>query len=110
MVAADGLEQRRLARAIRADHGGEGARCRREGNLVQDLPIAQGNGKSADIDHRDHQAKAARLRSKIQRKKGPPTAAVTMPMGNSAGATINRLTASATNRNDAPSKAVAGSR
>ena len=74
------------------------------------LPPIDTDTLRASIMGLPHRSRIPRLRSSIQRKNGAPAAAVTMPIGNSAGATMVRLTASASSSRLAPSSAEAGSR
>src|SRR5690606_41663006 len=95
-----GLQQRGLARAVRADHrqpvaGGHGQR-----DTVEHQPVPVSGTHRAQFDGRAHHSFSA-LRRSTMMKNGAPANAVTTPMGSSPGMAVRAIW-SATMRNDAP--------
>src|SRR6266498_6099342 len=100
----DDLEQRGLARAVLAQDGHDPAAC-------------DGRGKSSQCECRPvRRLEAARLEQRhgflnsSHANSGAPSAAVTAPIGSSAGANEVRANASAATSNAAPESAETGSR
>jgi len=103
-LAAQQLDQGRLAGSVRADDHRGPARRQRQAD-----PVHQGAAATAH-DHlvqRDHRS-ASRSRSRSQKKQGPPITAVTTPTGISAGAAMVRAMASERSSRIAPRSALAG--
>src|SRR5262249_27593864 len=98
------LQQRGLARTVLAEDGGDlalrdlGVEPRERGSR----PVARGEAARGEDRHR--------LRRRSHAKSGAPTAAVTAPIGSSAGANRLRASASAATSSAAPEIAETGSR
>src|SRR3546814_4690521 len=94
--------------AVRAQHGDHLARRHRERRPFQHLGRAVAHDDIVGPQH--HQPPLPRRRSSSQRKNGPPTQAVRMPIGSSAGSTRVRAKRSATSMRLAPRSSEAGRR
>ncbi len=83
-VAGEHREQRRLARAVGPDEYRQLARCETKGDLAQDRRAAEGEADVVGDEHHAHPPAVRRVRRSSQKKTGPPTSAVSMPIGRSA--------------------------
>src|SRR5437660_11104021 len=108
-------QQRRLARAVRADHPEDLAvldRERQPGKRERPLPALRrprvGEGHVLELDEQRHTGRV-RVRS-TQTKNGAPQKAVMTPTDSSAGATALRASVSAASRNAPPASAAVGTR
>src|SRR5204863_334199 len=108
-------QQRRLARAVRADHPEDLAALDRErqpGERERPLPALRrprvGEGHVLELDEWRHTGRI-RVRS-TQTKNGAPQKAVMTPTDSSAGATRLRASVSAASRNAPPARAAVGTR
>ncbi|RGC68544.1 hypothetical protein C5N14_13110 [Micromonospora sp. MW-13] len=114
--AADGAQQGRLAGAVRADHGDPPARLDAQVDAAQHRRAAQGDaqvphldgGRAGDIGRgggaggRGAHVSTRRAVRRTRTKNGPPSSAVTTPIGISAGAAAVRATTSVSARNAPP--------
>jgi hypothetical protein len=104
-LARGHAHQCRFAGTVRAEQGEEFAWCQSQHHVAQQGAAATDN---ADTIEGDHPRSRRRLTSS-HRKKGPPMALVTSPMGSSAGTTAVRATRSAMRIRIAPAMPEAGS-
>ncbi|SNT76196.1 hypothetical protein SAMN05444959_11661 [Paracoccus seriniphilus] len=102
-ISGQAAQQSGLARPVRADNDGEAPRRGGQPDLMQDLSASK---PEVDIlGYKLHSSSVLRFDNSTHMKNGPPIIAVTMPMGNSAGATTLRLIMSAPIRTVAPNSA-----
>ncbi len=97
-------DERRLACPVGTDERGDVARHDPGARAVEQMLAARKDRDVARLDHSD-----LFLFMRSQRKKGLPMAAVTRPMGSSAGATTMRAKLSAARRSVAPARIEPGS-
>ena len=101
-LAGQSLQQGALARSVRAEHTRHLSRLQVQRNPIQRRDGATPYRQIAAYQHQ------TRSRSSRNRKNGAPSSAVTMPIGNSAGAITSRAATSASNSRVAPASAEAG--
>ena len=106
-VAGQGSQERALAGAIGTYDGEEFTGSYVERDIADENLVARTDLDSDGLQRTHGIPRAARPTSS-QRKNGPPTSAVRIPIGNSAGATMVRASASASTRNAPPNSAAAG--
>src|SRR5690606_27877265 len=112
-VAGEDGEQCRLARAVGADERDDLSVAHVEVDVVKDLGRADRQADSTGLQcgaraHQAHPPAVRRARRSNQKKTGPPTSAVTIPIGRSAYAMAVRAHRSARTRSTAPPMAHAG--
>src|SRR6266704_427205 len=108
-VAGQQPQQRRFAGAVRSDNGDRLAAVDTQVDRIDQRCAVDRHRDRSCLDHGRHSPASPRCRSSMARKNGAPTAAVRMPIGISAGATMVRASVSAPTSSTAPSKAEAGS-
>src|SRR5690625_2527669 len=111
-LAADVPQQRALARAVATDDDDEFTAAQVQAHLAQQRPAGDAHFQLADLEKvaaAHGSLRILRSRSSRYRKNGPPSTAVTIPIGSSAGTMMVRDTRSASMSSSAPSSALAGS-
>ncbi|CAI7652318.1 unnamed protein product, partial [Penicillium discolor] len=109
-VPREHAEQGGLARAVRPDEGVHLAGVDGDGRVVEDgasVPDAHREPLAPQARAHAHPPDRRRVRTRSQRKNGPPTRDVIMPMGRSASGTAVRATRSAAAMRSAPPRAEA---
>ena len=107
-LSGQGAQQRRLAGPVGTDDAGHRPGPGLEIDAVQDAgrPEMDGQGTGG----KRHRSSTPRWRNRIRRNTGAPSTAVTIPIGSSDGAMIEREITSANSRSAAPRSAELTSR